>query len=106
MVDQFKLKDNEWFSSLYNCRKQWAPGYVNHSFWAGTSAIRKVDKPDPYFDGVVTIKTTLPFFLEQYETTLKGKLEREAMMICDRIILDLPCYRGCPLKSNLWSSTQ
>ncbi|WVZ55565.1 hypothetical protein U9M48_006207 [Paspalum notatum var. saurae] len=80
MVDQYNLKDNEWFSALYSCRKQWAPGYVNHSFWTGTSAIRKVEKPDPYFDGVVA-KTTLPVFLEQYETNLKGKLEREALTL-------------------------
>jgi hypothetical protein len=101
MVDQFKLKDNEWFSSLYNRRKQWAPGYVNHSFWAGTSAIRKVDKPDPYFDGVVTIKTTLPFFLKQYETTLKGKLEREAYDDLRSYYSRLTLLSGLPFEEQL-----
>ncbi|GJN30923.1 hypothetical protein PR202_gb19269 [Eleusine coracana subsp. coracana] len=101
MIDQYKLKDNEWFSTLYNCRKQWAPGYVNHSFWAGTSAIRKVDKPDPYFDGVVTIKTTLPVFLEQYETTLKGKLEREAYDDLRSYYSRLTLLSGLPFEEQL-----
>jgi len=100
MVDQYNLKDNEWFSALYNCRKQWAPGYVNHSFWAGTSAIRKVEKPDPYFDGVVT-KTTLPVFLEQYETTLKGKLEREAYDDLRSYYSRLTLLSGLPFEEQL-----
>uniref|UniRef100_A0A0A9FW50 Protein FAR1-RELATED SEQUENCE n=1 Tax=Arundo donax TaxID=35708 RepID=A0A0A9FW50_ARUDO len=101
MVDQYKLKDNEWFSALYSCRKQWAPGYVNHSFWAGTSAIRKVEKPDPYFDGVVTTKTTLPVFLEQYETTLKGKLEREAYDDLRSYYSRLTLLSGLPFEEQL-----
>jgi len=100
MVDQYNLKDNEWFSALYNCRKKWAPGYVNHSFWAGTSAIRKVEKPDPYFDGVVT-KTTLPVFLEQYETTLKGKLEREAYDDLRSYYSRLTLLSGLPFEEQL-----
>ncbi|CAN6284885.1 unnamed protein product [Urochloa humidicola] len=100
MVDQYNLKDNEWFSALYNCRKQWAPGYVNHSFWAGTSAIRKVEKPDPYFDCVVS-KTTLPVFLEQYETTLKGKLEREAYDDLRSYYSRLTLLSGLPFEEQL-----
>lgn len=100
MVDQYNLKDNEWFSALYNCRKQWAPGYVNHSFWAGTSAIRKVEKPDPYFDGIVT-KTTLPVFLEQYENTLKGKLEREAYDDLRSYYSRLTLLSGLPFEEQL-----
>lgn len=100
MVDQYNLKDNEWFSDLYSCRKQWAPGYVNHSFWAGTSAIRKVEKPDPYFDGVVT-KTTLPVFLKQYETTLKGKLEREAYDDLRSYYSRLTLLSGLPFEEQL-----
>ncbi|KAL5219135.1 hypothetical protein ABZP36_019819 [Zizania latifolia] len=101
MVEQYKLKDNEWFSALYSCRKQWAPGYVNHSFWAGTSAIRKVEKPDPYFDGVVTTKTTLPVFLEQYETTLRGKLEREAYDDLRSYYSRLTLLSGLPFEEQL-----
>ncbi|OEL14018.1 hypothetical protein BAE44_0024956 [Dichanthelium oligosanthes] len=82
------------------CRKQWAPGYVNHSFWAGTSAIRKVEKPDPYFDGVVT-KTTLPVFLEQYEATLKGKLEREAYDDLRSYYSRLTLLSGLPFEEQL-----
>ncbi|KAL6907560.1 hypothetical protein ACP4OV_002599 [Aristida adscensionis] len=101
MVDQYHLKYNEWFSALYSCRKQWAPGYVNHSFWAGTSAIRKVEKPDPYFDGVVTTKTTLPVFLEQYEATLKGKLEREAYDDLRSYYSRLTLLSGLPFEEQL-----
>lgn len=101
MVEHYKLKDNEWFSALYNCRKQWAPGYVNHSFWAGTSAIRKVEKPDLYFDGVVTTKTTLPLFLEQYETTVKGKLEREAYDDLRSYYSRLTLLSGLPFEEQL-----
>lgn len=101
MVEHYKLKDNEWFSALYSCRKQWAPGYVNHSFWAGTSAIRKVEKPDPYFDGVVTSKTTLPVFLEQYETTLRGKLEREAYDDLRSYYSRLTLLSGLPFEEQL-----
>ncbi|KAM0826677.1 hypothetical protein ACQ4PT_068717 [Festuca glaucescens] len=101
MVEHYKLKDNEWFSALYSCRKQWAPGYVNHSFWAGTSAIRKVEKPDPYFDGVVTAKTTLPVFLEQYEATLKGKLEREAYDDLRSYYSRLTLLSGLPFEEQL-----
>ncbi|XP_047090033.1 protein FAR1-RELATED SEQUENCE 6-like [Lolium rigidum] len=101
MVEHYKLKDNEWFSTLYSCRKQWAPGFVNHSFWAGTSAIRKVEKPDPYFDGVVTAKTTLPVFLEQYEATLKGKLEREAYDDLRSYYSRLTLLSGLPFEEQL-----
>lgn len=100
MVDQYNLKDNEWFSALYSCRKQWAPGYVNHSFWAGTSAIRKAEKTDPYFDSVVS-KTTLPVFLEQYETTLKEKLEREAYDDLRSYYSRLTLLSGLPFEEQL-----
>lgn len=100
MVDQYSLKDNKWFSALYSCRKQWAPGYVNHSFWAGTSAIRKSEKTDPYFDSVVS-KTTLPVFLEQYETTLKEKLEREAYDDLRSYYSRLTLLSGLPFEEQL-----
>ncbi|KAJ3682654.1 hypothetical protein LUZ60_015227 [Juncus effusus] len=79
MLDKYRLTDDEWLSALYEQRKRWAPVYVNHMFWAGTSAVRRAtEKPDAYFDGLVSTRATLQVFLEQYDTFIKAKVEKEA----------------------------
>lgn len=79
LIDRFKLGEDEWLSQLYDQRKKWAPVYVNHTFWAGTSAVRHTaEKPDAFFDGLISTKSTLQHFLEQYDGFIKAKLEKEA----------------------------
>lgn len=79
LVDRFKLGEDEWLSQLYDQRKKWAPVYVNHMFWAGTSAVRRTaEKPDAFFDGLISTKSTLQQFLDQYDGFIKAKLEKEA----------------------------
>jgi MULE transposase domain/FAR1 DNA-binding domain/SWIM zinc finger len=79
LVDRFRLGEDEWLSQLYDQRKKWAPVYVNHMFWAGTSAVRRTaEKPDAFFDGLISTKSTLQQFLDQYDGFIKAKLEKEA----------------------------
>ncbi|XP_072954836.1 protein FAR1-RELATED SEQUENCE 6-like [Typha angustifolia] len=78
VVAQYHLEENVWLSSLYDHRKQWAPTFVNHTFWAGLSTTQRSEKAESFFDGHVSTKTSLQVFFEQYESVLKNKLEKES----------------------------
>ncbi|EEE67217.1 protein FAR1-RELATED SEQUENCE 6 isoform X1 [Oryza sativa Japonica Group] len=77
MVEQFHLEGNEWLSKLFEVRTQWAPVYVKDSFWAGMSITERSDSASDYFDGWLMPDTSVKMFVEQYESAVKVKLEKE-----------------------------
>lgn len=78
MTQQFHLEGNEWLSNLYEVRMQWAPVYVKDSFWAGLSVTDRSDSATDYFDGWLMSGTSVKMFVEQYESTVRSKLEKES----------------------------
>ncbi|XP_020088809.1 protein FAR1-RELATED SEQUENCE 6-like isoform X2 [Ananas comosus] len=77
VIEKHRLGNDAWLSSLYEHRKQWAPVFVNHSFWAGMSTIKRNEKFDTFFEGQMSSKTSLKAFLDQYDAVLKSRLEKE-----------------------------
>lgn len=76
-VVKYQLHDNEYLSSLYEDRKQWVPVYVRSAFWASMSSTHDNESGNAFFDGFVTSKTSLKKFLEQYDSVLKDKWDKE-----------------------------
>ncbi|XP_072986187.1 protein FAR1-RELATED SEQUENCE 6-like [Typha latifolia] len=78
MLKQYRLEDNQWLSSLFEDRKQWAPVYVKDTFWAGMSTVQKSERLDSFFDGYITPETTIRKFVEQYDDAMKLKSDKDA----------------------------
>ncbi|XP_059637753.1 protein FAR-RED IMPAIRED RESPONSE 1-like [Cornus florida] len=77
LIKEYNLENNEWLNSLYKDRHRWVPVYVKCSFWAGMSTIQRSESMNAFFDGYVHLKTTLKQFVEQYDSALKSKIEKE-----------------------------
>ena len=62
---------------LYNERRRWVPSFVRNSFWTGMSTTQHNESMHAFFGEYVNSKTTLKQFVEQYESALKDKVEKE-----------------------------
>ncbi|XP_045821969.1 protein FAR-RED IMPAIRED RESPONSE 1-like [Trifolium pratense] len=91
MVEHYKLHDNEWLKGLFDERHRWVPVYVKETFWAGMSTTQRSESIDSYFDGYVNSKTTLKLFVEQYDTALNDKIEKESMADFDSFNTTIAC---------------
>ncbi|XP_049933305.1 protein FAR1-RELATED SEQUENCE 6-like [Nymphaea colorata] len=78
VIDTYKLEDNQWLSSLYELRHQWAPVFIKDIFYAGMSTSRRGEKFNAFFDGYVYSNTSFKEFAEKYEMVLKKKYNEEA----------------------------
>ena len=77
MVNEFKLGDDEWLTSLYEERRRWVPAFVKGTFWAGISGINRSAHWIPLFDSFVTSKKTLKQFFAAYEAAIQANYNRE-----------------------------
>ena len=77
MIKDYCLEENEWLCSLFNDRKRWVPVYIKEIFWAGMSTTQRSESMNAFFDGCVNSKTSMRQFVEQYDNTLKSKMEKE-----------------------------
>lgn len=77
IIHNHNLVNNEWFESLFADRQQWAPVFVKEHFWAGISITQCCENMNAFFDGFVHSKTSLKWFLEQYNAALRNKIEKE-----------------------------
>ncbi|XP_022897719.1 protein FAR1-RELATED SEQUENCE 5-like [Olea europaea var. sylvestris] len=77
MIDKYELEDSEWLSGLYENRGRWVPCFLKISFWAGMSSTQRSKSMNAFFDGYVHSKRSLKQFVEQYERTLRNKVEKE-----------------------------
>lgn len=80
MADQFELKEDEWFHSLYEDRNKWVPAYMQDSFLAGLSTAERSESISSFFDKYICRETRFKEFIEQYKTFLEDryKMETEA----------------------------
>ncbi|XP_059643663.1 protein FAR1-RELATED SEQUENCE 6-like isoform X2 [Cornus florida] len=77
LIKNYKLENNDWLKSLYNDRHRWVPVYLKYFFWAGMSTTQRSESMNAFFDGYVHSKTSLKQFVEQYDSALKSKVEKE-----------------------------
>jgi hypothetical protein len=78
MVNQYNLHDNCWLTTLFEERAKWVPAYVKDTFWAGISTVRRSERLEAFFDGYITPETTIKTFIEQFDTAMKLRSDREA----------------------------
>ncbi|CAL5016380.1 unnamed protein product [Urochloa decumbens] len=78
MINQYNLHDNRWLTTLFEERVKWVPAYVKDTFWAGISTVRRSERLEAFFDGYITPETTIKTFIEQFDTAMKLRSDREA----------------------------
>ncbi|KAK3144479.1 hypothetical protein QOZ80_4AG0313600 [Eleusine coracana subsp. coracana] len=78
MINQYNLQDNQWLTTLFEERAKWVPAYVKDTFWAGISTVRRSERLEAFFDGYITPETTIKTFIEQFDTAMKLRSDREA----------------------------
>lgn len=78
MINQYNLHDNRWLATLFEERAKWVPAYVKDTFWAGISTVRRSERLEAFFDGYITPETTIKTFIEQFDTAMKLRSDREA----------------------------
>ncbi|KAM3387626.1 hypothetical protein ACQJBY_010458 [Aegilops geniculata] len=78
MANQYNLHDNRWLTTLFEERAKWVPAYVKDAFWAGISTVRRSERLEAFFDGYITPETTIKIFIEQFDTAMKLRSDREA----------------------------
>ncbi|OAY70578.1 Protein FAR-RED IMPAIRED RESPONSE 1, partial [Ananas comosus] len=91
MIACYALENNQWLSGLYKERHKWIPAYVKDTFWAGMSTTQRSESMNAFFDGYVNSKTSLKQFVEQYESAIKNKAEKEAELDYKSFSLVIPC---------------
>ncbi|KAF8396981.1 hypothetical protein HHK36_018619 [Tetracentron sinense] len=78
MIKQYSLEHNEWLTTLYEVRRQWVPVFLKDTFFAGMSTTQRSESMNSFFDGYVHAKTSLKEFVDQYDSALRDKYEKEA----------------------------
>ncbi|XP_024630918.1 protein FAR1-RELATED SEQUENCE 5-like [Medicago truncatula] len=78
MIECYEIHDNEWLKGIFDERHRWVPVYVRVVFWVGMSTTRRSESMNSCFDGYVCLKTSLKQFVEQYDSALKDKIEKES----------------------------
>ncbi|KAL6545306.1 hypothetical protein OROGR_009180 [Orobanche gracilis] len=77
MIEKYGLQKNEWLGQFFIDRGRWVPIYVKEIFWAGMSTTQRSESMNAFFDEYVNSKTSLRQFVEQYDSALKSKVEKE-----------------------------
>ncbi|XP_062103335.1 protein FAR-RED IMPAIRED RESPONSE 1-like [Humulus lupulus] len=90
-ISDFNLQDNGWLNSLYEERCRWVPAFVKDTFWAGMSTTQRSESMNAFFDGYVNSKTTLKQFVEQYDSALRDKIEKENQADFQSFSTLIPC---------------
>ncbi|KAF8403714.1 hypothetical protein HHK36_011818 [Tetracentron sinense] len=78
MIKQYSLEHNEWLTILYEVRRQWVPVFLKDTFFAGMSTTQRSESMNSFFDGYVHAKISLKEFVDQYDSALRNKYEKEA----------------------------
>lgn len=78
LLDRFKLREDEWFQSLYEDRTRWAPVFIRGISFAGLSTSSRSESLNSLFDKYIPRETSLREFLEKYKLLLENRYEEEA----------------------------
>ncbi|XP_042038241.1 protein FAR1-RELATED SEQUENCE 4-like [Salvia splendens] len=76
-LSKHSLHNNRWLKNLFDEKKNWAPIYSNHIFWAGMVLTQRSESMHAFFDGFVNSKSMLKPFVEQYEIAIQNKIQKE-----------------------------
>ncbi|KAJ4809830.1 Protein FAR1-RELATED SEQUENCE 6 [Rhynchospora pubera] len=77
MIKQYGLAENRWLAALFEERDKWVPAYIKETFWAGLGTMHRSERLDHFFDGYITPETTIKGFIEQYDTAMRLRYDRE-----------------------------
>jgi MULE transposase domain/FAR1 DNA-binding domain/SWIM zinc finger len=77
LIKQYGLTENRWLAALFEERDKWVPAYIKETFWAGLGTMHRSERLDHFFDGYVTPETTVKGFIEQYDTAMRLRYDRE-----------------------------
>jgi MULE transposase domain/FAR1 DNA-binding domain/SWIM zinc finger len=77
MIKQYGLTENRWLAALIEERDKWVPAYIKETFWAGLGTMHRSERLDHFFDGYITPETTIKGFIEQYDTAMRLRYDRE-----------------------------
>ncbi|XP_042379924.1 protein FAR-RED IMPAIRED RESPONSE 1-like [Zingiber officinale] len=103
LIKEFNLEKNDWLNSLYEIRHKWMPVYVKDKLWAGMSTSQRSESMNAFFDDYVHSKTTLKQFIEQYDNTLKNKIEKEDNSDFVSFNSIIPVISGNPIEKQFQS---
>ncbi|KAG6495182.1 hypothetical protein ZIOFF_042973 [Zingiber officinale] len=98
MIEDFNLENNDWLKSLYEQRNRWIPVCVKDKFWAGMSTSQRSESMNAFFDEYVHSKTSLKQFVEQFENSLKKKIEKEKNLDFGSFNSMIPVISGYPIE--------
>ncbi|XP_057424640.1 protein FAR-RED IMPAIRED RESPONSE 1 isoform X1 [Lotus japonicus] len=85
IVTRFELRDDIWFQSLYEDRKNWVPTYMGDTFLAGMSTPQRSESMNSFFDKYIHKKITLKEFVKQYGVILHSRYDEEAIADFDTL---------------------
>ncbi|KAJ3683340.1 hypothetical protein LUZ60_013567 [Juncus effusus] len=77
MIRGYNLTENRWLNALYEERDKWVPAYIKEHFWAGLGTMHRSERLDHFFDGYITPETSIKSFIEQYDTAMRLRYDRE-----------------------------
>ncbi|XP_073154067.1 protein FAR-RED IMPAIRED RESPONSE 1-like [Henckelia pumila] len=104
MLDMYELQNNDWLIGLYRERLRWVPCFFKTSFWAGMSTTQRSEGINAFFDGYVHSKTSLKQFVEQYEQTLRSKVEKEFQADFKSFSQVVPCVTRFDMERQFQSA--
>ncbi|XP_018441037.1 protein FAR1-RELATED SEQUENCE 2 isoform X1 [Raphanus sativus] len=79
MIGKFELNENEWFNSLFNDRRKWAPHYFRGVCFAGLSGPERSGSIVSHFDTYMNSEAaTFSDFFERYVKFLQYRYDVEA----------------------------
>ncbi|XP_043698176.1 protein FAR1-RELATED SEQUENCE 5-like isoform X2 [Telopea speciosissima] len=78
IIVKYGLKENSWLNLMYDQRHLWVPLYLQDTFFAGMTTIKRSEGINSYFDGFMHEGTPLSAFIPQYDQALKQLREKES----------------------------
>ncbi|XP_042939336.1 protein FAR1-RELATED SEQUENCE 4-like [Carya illinoinensis] len=91
LIEKYEFSDNAWLQGLYNERLFWVPAYLKGVFWADMSTTQRSKSMNAFFDGFVHSGTTLKEFVDQFDNTLRKKVELETTADFNSSNQTIPC---------------
>nr|GMC88176.1 protein FAR1-RELATED SEQUENCE 9 [Ipomoea batatas] len=77
LVLRYYLMDNEWLQSMYNARHHWVPIYLRDTFFGESFYGEDSDAMNSFFDGILSVSTTIQLLTKLYEKGITSWHEKE-----------------------------
>ncbi|KAF5450028.1 hypothetical protein F2P56_030410 [Juglans regia] len=99
-INTYDLHENVWLKSLYVEHEYWVPVFLKEHFWAGMSTTQRSESMNTFFDGYVHSKTNLKEFFDQFDSTLRKKIENENHAEFQSFSQVIPCISRSPIEKK------